>query len=154
MYANKLQAVAIIKVNITRANDKIHPHSNYFNRIIKHITLLPHTLWYIICKELFCTNNIHTYIIGHYNPSVRLYRLASHITHVVLILYMSGGTYRLMTTDFWETFSWQIYFLLSEFLPEICWEEGAEEIFSYFPFDAWSGILTQDLCLISQYTSF
>ena len=25
---------------------------------------------------------------------------------------------------FWEAFSWQIY-LLSEFLPEICWEEIA-----------------------------
>ena len=35
---------------------------------------------------------------------------------------------RLKTTDFWETFSWQFY-LLSEFLPEICWEEIAEDNF-------------------------
>ena len=51
MYANKLQTVAIIKVNITRANDKIHTHScdiitetNYYSRSIKHISLLPHRL--------------------------------------------------------------------------------------------------------------
>ena len=43
----------------------------------------------------------------------------------VLILYVSGGTYSL--TGFSETFLWQVY-ILSEFLPEICWEEIAEEI--------------------------
>ena len=35
----------------------------------------------------------HTYIIGHYNPSVRIIDLVSHTTYVecVLILYISGG---------------------------------------------------------------
>ena len=55
----------------------------------------------------------------------------------VLILYISGGAYSLKSTlnaDFLRNFSWQFY-LLSEFLPEICWEEIAEEIFfSYFVF--------------------
>ena len=60
----------------------------------------------------------------------------------VLILYMSGGTYSLKSTPndrFLRNFSWQFY-LLSEFLPEICWEEVAEEIFFfYFRFDVWPG---------------
>ena len=46
----------------------------------------------------------------------------------VLILYMSGGTYNLKSIPnnrFLTNFSWQFY-LLSEFLPEICWEEVAE----------------------------
>ena len=29
--------------------------------------------------------NIHTYIIGHYNPSVRIIDLVSHITYVVCV---------------------------------------------------------------------
>ena len=49
----------------------------------------------------------------------------------VLILYISGGTYSFKvdnkTTDFSRNFS-QKFYLLSEFLPEICWEEIAEEI--------------------------
>ena len=53
----------------------------------------------------------------------------------VLILYISGGTYSLKSTPndwfFLRNFSWQFY-LLSEFLPEICWEEIAEEIFFDF----------------------
>ena len=52
-----------------------------------------------------------------------------------LILYVGGLTYNgLRTTDFWETFSWQVY-LPSEFLPEICWEVIAKEIFFVFFFD-------------------
>ena len=53
-----------------------------------------------------------------------------------LILYMSGRTYSLKSTPkdrFLRSFSWQFY-LFSEFLPEICWEQVNEEIFSYFPF--------------------
>ena len=39
---------------------------------------------------------IQTYIIGHYNPSVRIIALVSHnIMLCVLILYVSGGTYSL-----------------------------------------------------------
>ena len=49
----------------------------------------------------------------------------------VLILYMSGGTYSLKPTlndrFLWVTFH-GIFYLLSEFLQEICWEEVAEEI--------------------------
>ena len=54
----------------------------------------------------------------------------------VLILYVSGGTYGLKSTPndriFWETFHGS-FNLLSEFLPEICWEEIAKEkYFTYF----------------------
>ena len=65
-----------------------------------------------------------------------------------LILYMSGGLYYLNSTPndrFLRIFSWQFY-LLSEILPEICWEEIAEEIyffFLYFIFNDWPGIRTQ-----------
>ena len=64
---------------------------------------------------------IHTYIIGHYNSSVRIIDLML----CVLILYISGGPYSLKSTlndRFLRNFSWQFYYR-SEFLPEICWEE-------------------------------
>ena len=37
-------------------------------------------------------NYIHTYIIDHYNPSVRIIDLVSHTTYVVCVkmLYISG----------------------------------------------------------------
>ena len=72
-----------------------------------------------------------------------------------LILYESGGTYNLTSTlndrFFWESFSWQFY-LLSEFLAEICWEKITEEIFLFiFLFYAWPGIRTRSLRLRSQH---
>ena len=49
----------------------------------------------------------------------------------VLILYTSGGTYSFKVDSerqiIWETFHGN-FILLSEFLPEICWEEITEEI--------------------------
>ena len=66
-------------------------------------------------------------------PFSQYYGLASHTTHIVcvLILYMNGGTYSLKSIRnyrFLRNFSWQ-FNLLSAFLPEICWELVAEEIF-------------------------
>ena len=53
----------------------------------------------------------------------------------VLILYVSGGTYKYKVDSerqiFWKTFHGS-FILLSEFLPEICWEEIAEEILFVF----------------------
>ena len=54
----------------------------------------------------------------------------------MLILYMSSGTYSLKSTPnvkFWRNCSRQLNFL-SEFLPGICWEEVAEQIFFYISF--------------------
>ena len=60
---------------------------------------------------------IHTYIIGHYNPLVRIIDLVSHMScHVmlcVLILDINGGTYSLKSTPndrFFETLFMAILF--------------------------------------------
>ena len=53
-------------------------------------------------------------------------------------LSFSGGSYR----QIFEKLFHGIFVLLSKFLPEICWEEVPEEIFSYFRLDVWSGIWT------------
>ena len=54
---------------------------------------------------------------------------------------------------FWETYHGKFY-LLSEFLPEICWEEIAEEILFVFCFDVWPGVRTLAFRLISQHTTY
>ena len=56
----------------------------------------------------------------------------------VLILNISGGIYSLKATPndrFFEKLFMAILFLLSDFLPEICWEEIAEEILFVFRFE-------------------
>ena len=72
---------------------------------------------------------IHIYIIGHYNPSVRIIDLVSHTTYVVCVKFIRewrGLQFKFDTEQqiFWETFHGNFYFT-SEFLPEICWEEVA-----------------------------
>ena len=88
-------------------------------------------------------------IFGHYNPSVRVVDLASRITYdVCLILCVSRGILSLKLlayNQFLKNFSWQFY-LLSKFLPKICW---ADEILYVFCFDFWPGARSPALCLIS-----
>ena len=92
---------------------------------------------------------IHTYI-GHYNLSVRIIDLVSHTTYIVcvLILYISGQVYSLKSTPNGN------FNLFSEFLPEICWEEIAEEKLFVFRFDVWPGARSLALHLISQHTTY
>ena len=87
-----------------------------------------------------CADYIHTYIIGQYSPSVRIIDLVSHTTYIVCVnfLYISGGAYSLKSTPndrFFEKLFMAIFYLFSEFLPEICWQEIAEEILFVFHFD-------------------
>ena len=100
-----------------------------------------------------CLHYIQTYIIGYYNPTVRIIDLVSHTTYVVcanFYTYVAGP--RLRTTDFFKIFSWEFY-LLPEFLPEICCEEIAEEILFIFCFDVRPGARILAFRLISQHTT-
>ena len=73
--------------------------------------------------------------IGYYNTLVRTMSwLLTSIMLRALILYVSGGTYRLKSTPNERFLLWnfyrQFYFPL-EFLPEICCQEVTEEIFFF-----------------------
>ena len=61
----------------------------------------------------------------------------------IAVTYISGGIYSLKSTPndrfFLRNFSWQLY-LLSEFLPEICWKEIAEKFLFVFCFCVWPGV--------------
>ena len=90
-------------------------------------------LRYFSIHTLAINNNnyIHTYIIGHYNPSVGIIDLVSHTTYVVCINFIHKWRDLQFKVDserqIWETFHCN-FILHSEFLPEFCWEEIAEEI--------------------------
>ena len=86
-------------------------------------------------------SNIHTYITAHYNLSVRIIDLVSHTTYVVGVNFIHKWLDLQFKANFerqifLRNFRWQFY-LLSEFLPEICWEEIAAEILFVFCFDVW-----------------
>ena len=98
---------------------------------------------------------LHTYIIGHYNPSVRIIDLVSYTTYVVCVNFRHKWQFKADSERqiFWETFHGSFY-LLSEFLPEICWEEIAEEILFVFRFVVWTGTRTLENYRIFSQISF
>ena len=57
---------------------------------------------------------------------------------------------RLRAPNVWEISSCQFY-LLTEFLPEICWEAAAKEIFFYITF---YGRVWNMISHLSQYTNY
>ena len=73
-----------------------------------------------------------TYIIDHYNPSVRItVKLLTPLMLNALILYINGGTYSFKVDSerhIFEKLFIAILFTFTVFLPEICREEVAEEI--------------------------
>ena len=90
--------------------------------------------------KLFSVYKFHQYIyiIGHYNPSVRIINLVSHITYDVCVNFIHKWGDLQFKFDserqiFWENFHGN-FCLLSESLPIIFWEEIAEEIFFVFFF--------------------
>ena len=74
-------------------------------------------------------------IIHNCNSLVRITAdLLTPLMLCALILYVSGETYSLTSTPneiFFRNFTWQ-FCLIPEFLPEICWEDVAEEIFAFW----------------------
>ena len=107
------------------------------------------------------------YCITHtiYNWPLQLFSLdygpASHITHVVWVSFIRECRNLKFNIDseqqiFEKLFHGRFIYLLSELLPEICWEEKAEEIYIFFifRFTAWPGIRTRALGLISQHTTY
>ena len=57
----------------------------------------------------FVASSVHTYIIGHYNPSVRIIDLVFHTTYVVYVNFIHNWRDILFKVDserqiFWETF--------------------------------------------------
>ena len=100
---------------------KSTPNDRYFEKLFMTI---------LFALKVFA-RNLHTYIIGHYNPSVRIIDLVSYTTYVVCVNFI----YKWRDLQFKVDSEWQIFieffhgnffYLLSDFWPEIYWEEIAE----------------------------
>ena len=76
--------------------------------------------WTIVCDKISVmpTTYIHSYIIGHYNPSVRIIDPVSHTTYVVCII-------------FWETFHGNSIYSQS-FCQKYSERKSPKKYFSYF----------------------
>ena len=54
----------------------------YFIFLLK---FLPEVYYFAWHRPVTVPNGIRTYVIGHYNPSVKIIELVSHITYVVCV---------------------------------------------------------------------
>ena len=95
-------------------------------------------------RAYFMNSYIHTYIIGHYNPSVRI--TAELLTPLMLRALNFIREWRDLQFNidserqiFEKLFHGRFIFTLKVLL-KIRWEEVAEEIFFYFIFDDWPGM--------------
>ena len=101
---------------------------------------------------------LHTYIIDRNNSSVMIIDLDSHNSYVVCVNFMHKWQDQQYKVDserqiFWRNFPLQFY-LLSEFLPAICWDEIAEKMIFLFLFEMWPRAWTLALSLISQHITY
>ena len=109
--------------------------------VVIYLVCLAKPQWRIIDNNVYsaAVRNIHIYMHNWaLQPFSQDYGPTSHTTPVVCLNFIRKWRDLQFNVDserqiFWETFSWQVY-LLSAFLPDICWKEIAKEIFffSYF----------------------
>ena len=104
---------------------------------------------------------IYTYIIGHYNPLVRITaKLPTPLMLCALISYVSSGINCLTSTPnerFLRNFFMAGLFTLRVFAGNLQWGNRRGNFFFFFfifRFDAWPGIRTRTLHLISQHTAY
>ena len=104
--------------------------------LLLHICYLPH--------KYFC-HVLYTYIIGHYNPSVRFIDLVSHTTYVVCVNFIHKWQNLQFKVDserkiFWETFHGSLLIYSQRFCPESAERTSPKKYFSYFVFMSGLGL--------------
>ena len=69
---------------VSQTNRTHNPHANSlaYYPLDYQGTYFFHIFWKVVLISCY---HIHTYIIGHYNPSVRIIDLVSHTTYVVCV---------------------------------------------------------------------
>ena len=115
--------------------------ANYLVQVVQYVKR------FVVLNHFY---TIHTYIIDHYNPSIRIIDLVFHTTYVNFIHKWWDLQFKVDSEGqiCLRNFSWQFY-LLSECLPEICWEEITEKIHFVFCFNVWPWTRTLAFRLIS-----
>ena len=81
-------------------------------------------------------NSYHTYIFGHYNPSVRIIDLVFHTTYVVCVNFIHKWRNLQFKVDserqiFRETFSWQVFIYSQSFCQKSAERKSPKKYISY-----------------------
>ena len=91
--------------------------------------------------------HIHTYIIGHYNPSVRITEKVSHTTHVVCVNFIREWLDLQFNIDSERQIFEKLFhgrFIYSQsFCQKSTERKSPKKYFSYLIFDDWLGIRVQ-----------
>ena len=87
---------------------------------------------------------VHTYIIGHYNPLVRIIALVSHTTYVVCFNFLHKWRDPQFKVDserqiFLRHISWQILFTHKAFARNLLRGNRQRNLLFVFCFDVWPG---------------
>ena len=78
---------------------------------------------------------IHTYIIGHYNPSISIIDLVSHTTYVVCFSFIHGVIYSLQSTPndrFFEKLFMAVFIYSQSSCQKSVERKSSKKYFSYF----------------------
>ena len=116
-------------------------HLFKFNRVLPKV-------WRAYLIKILNFSTLHTYIIGHYNPSVRI---LTPLMLCVLILYISGGTYCLKSTSndkFFEKLFMAIPIYSQSFCQKSAERKSPKKYFSYFILIFGLGLEPGDFILI------
>ena len=108
------------------------------------------------CQKFINQSYLHTYIIGHYNPSFRIIDLVSHTTYVVCVhyIYKWRGTNSLKSTlnnRFFEKFFHGGFIYALSFFQKSAERKLPKKYFSYFVFDVWLDARTLAFLLLRLY---
>ena len=100
-----------------------------------------------------CVLGMFTYIIGHYNPSLRIIDLISHTTYVVCVNFLHK--WRDLQFKVFERFLEKLFMAIFIYSQIFCQKpaerKSPQKYFSYFVFDVWPETRTLAFRLISQH---
>ena len=132
-------------------------------QLIPGVLRYPHhaTLTIASCpflSEIFILKlQLHTYIIDHYYPSVRIIDPVSHTTYVVCVNFIHKWRnlqFKVDSGRFVEKLFMAIVIYSQSFRQKSAERKSQKKYFLYFVFDVWPGSRIQALLLINQHTTY
>ena len=125
------QLIIMFLINIL--NRKVSQEDT--SRVCRQASLI--LMAFLIQFSVRCFNNIHTYIIDHQNPSMRIIGLVSHTTYVgyVNFIHKWRGTYSLKSTPkdkFFEKLFMAVLIYSQSFCQKSAERKSPKKYFLYF----------------------
>ena len=139
-----------IKENFTVLSRVLEKSINFKRKVVTKLVniITKIKMWNTIFR-------FYTYIIDHYNPSVRIIDLVSHTTYVVCVNFIHKWRDLLFKVDrYFEKLFMAILFTPIVFSKNLLEGNRRNNTFFVLCFDVWPGAWTLALRLISQHTTY